>query len=1430
MHGDVVHAAEEFVERAVIAAERSLALRLGQHGLDIVLFVLRLTWILAILSYFAFGIAVLVTRYYLLPNIDEWRPRIEAAAAAALQSPASVGRIEADWQGLNPHLMLRNVVVLNKEGGTALTLPQVDVVLSWTTFLAWQPRLHSLTILAPEIEIKRLRDRRYTIAGILVDPEAHSSDTSFVDWVLAQRLISVRDARVHFIDESAAPAPGAGPAAADLIAAQAAAQADVQAKRLDFTQVNFLLTRHLTGHQFALQLQPPAELAGQLDLRGVFRHSWTEPTARMTSWSGELFAQLDYADLARLDGLAHFVPEPARLDRARGAVRTWVDFSALQVTRLRADVALTGVDAQLRPGLQALRLDSVRGRITNTSWSDEEGETREIVLGGLQLDGPDGLHLPATDLLLRITRSHNPGEAAIREQTRLEANRIVLSDWSRLAEQVPLPANWRELIGQTAARGTIEDLRASWSGPATPPINYALHGRFSGLGFSLARAHPAQETPAEPGPAEADPGQAPAPDPYEFENLAGVIDLNQESGSLRLDANDVRLRLPGVFEQDSLALQTLATRLRWRRGAEPDLAVDVDSFSAANPDLDLGLAGSYRRSGTEPERIDFSGRLPRARVEAVYRYLPRIVAAPARQWIEGALQAGEVSDGSFHVRGDPARFPFADPANGEFHAVLHVRDARLEVAPAPVAPASAVAAAGARTVAAQTGAAPSTGGRAQRWPVLDAIDGDVVFDQDRLVVSARRAKAYGYEITGATARIAHLDQPDQHLFVDGQGYGPLQEMLRYLGASPVNAWTGGWLSSSQASGPARLRLRLEVPLAHSIDSTVTGTVNFRGNALVLRPDIAPFSSLNGQLDFNERGIRLTGISAGYIGGEVHLSGNTLADGTLVIRGDGSATPQGVKKQVDTAIVQRLLDHMRGSARYAMALTVKDARLGLRVDSDLAGLAADLPEPFRKTAGEIRFLRVEDNPVAGASPGRDALRVIVGTQLSVDLRRLARPDNSMHIERGIIGIGAHPNVPEAGVLLMIDQPNLDVDRWQRLLALGSGAAPGGAGAGTPATTGTDSANAADTNWIDQIIVKAGEVTVGAKSIHNVSLSAKRGVDGWLADIDSDQAVGSLHWADAHDASPARLTARLTKLAIPEHDQKQGSGLLDTPPTEFPALDIVADQFEVGASKLGHLEVVAQSSGNGPNDTWSLQKLTLENPDGKFAASGAWQREDGLPVRTMSVKVSLEYANAGNLLARFGYPGAIKNASGKLEGDLSWRGAPFTIDYPSLAGKLHLAADKGQFLKVDAGAGRLLGVLSLQSLAHRITGDFRDVFSAGFAFDSLSASAAIANGKLTTDDFIMKGVNAAVRVKGSADLNAETQNLQVVVIPEINADAALFYTLINPAIGLGTFVANYLLKKPLSAAFTNVYEITGSWSDPQVKPVKNESKTVGAAPVS
>jgi uncharacterized protein YhdP len=143
-------------------------------------------------------------------------------------------------------------------------------------------------------------------------------------------------------------------------------------------------------------------------------------------------------------------------------------------------------------------------------------------------------------------------------------------------------------------------------------------------------------------------------------------------------------------------------------------------------------------------------------------------------------------------------------------------------------------------------------------------------------------------------------------------------------------------------------------------------------------------------------------------------------------------------------------------------------------------------------------------------------------------------------------------------------------------------------------------------------------------------------------------------------------------------------------------------------------------------------------------------------------------------------------------------------------------------------KLLGVLSLQSLPRRLSLDFRDVFSEGFAFDFVRGDVTIQQGIAATNNLQMKGVNAAVLMEGKADIARETQDIKVVVVPEINAGtASLVATMINPAVGLGTFLAQMFLRQPLMRAATQEFQIDGTWADPRIARVSRKSAAESGA---
>jgi len=338
------------------------------------------------------------------------------------------------------------------------------------------------------------------------------------------------------------------------------------------------------------------------------------------------------------------------------------------------------------------------------------------------------------------------------------------------------------------------------------------------------------------------------------------------------------------------------------------------------------------------------------------------------------------------------------------------------------------------------------------------------------------------------------------------------------------------------------------------------------------------------------------------------------------------------------------------------------------------------------------------------------------------------------ERGAIAVGRPLQLPESGVTLGVSAPRVDLDFWRRALLSPSAAKPGKAGAAASAPS------------VDAINLKTGELILLGRRFTDVDLGATASGNAWQIRLASREAGGDLRW---DGAGRGKLSARFKHLAMGPSGAAPGQApgeAID----ELPALDIVADDFAVGARRFGRLEVQARNEAR----VWRLDKIALSNPYGTLSGSGLW---------------------------RF---------AGSNRTQLNFR-----LD--------------------SSDAGKLLGLISLQSLPRRITLDFRDVFSEGFAFDSIAGQLVMQNGMMRTDRLQIDGPAARVVMRGETDLQRETQRLTVNVQPELGGTAALGVALLNPVAGVAALLAHKLLQNPLNQMFGFDYLVTGTWDDPKVE---------------
>lgn len=1345
---------------------------------------------IAVLAYFIFCALFLTLRYAVLPNIDHYKADVEQIASHAIGKRVSIGNIYASWKGLMPYLFLGGVVIHDKNGRDALSLPGVSATLSWWSLAHADLRLYSLEISRPDMDIRRDADGNLFVAGILIDMQKGGDDGIGADWVLSQREILIRDGRLRWNDAKRA------------------------APELILDGVSFVLHNAWNHHQFALKATPPASFATPLDIRARFDHPhFASKISDFTRWKGELYADLRDIDLAVWKP---YVDYPIEIQRGKGAVRAWLNFDHAKVANFTADLTLANVFAQLRKDLPPLDLLQVGGRVSVREEFNPQAAKgpatfglhgHAISLTDFSLQTSDGLLLPTTT----ISESYVPAKKDRPEKTEITAKLLDLETLANFAERLPIPAEQRRMLADFAPRGKVKNFSAHWQGSYPEIASYSIKGEFADLAMKGQAARPARPK----GPKQ--PAQAAVPNIPGFENLTGRVEANDRGGNFSLVSKLIKFNMPGYFADPLTTFDQLNMQATWAFQEKDQLLLDVSRMDFVHGGLSGSFAGKHLmplnpQQGKPLGTLDLVGTLNGFELKKVGQYLPLRTPEELRHWLTGALVGGTVKDLNIRVKGDLSDFPFrtekpTDKAKGEFRVAGKIERGALNYAPGIFA----------------------HDGKSPFWPLLEEVKGTIVFDRTRMEIKADSARTHRAVLSNVTAVIPDLATRDMQLEIDGSAAAALQDFVRYANDSPVLDWIGRFTEETVAGGDARLALKLQLPLAHLIDAKVQGILQFAENDVTLQNAIPPLLRTSGKLEFNERGFNLNGIKANFLGGPVAVSGGSVRD-AISIRAEGSLSSEGLRKNYAAPVMQRLAAHIIGGTRYSATINVKKARPEIVVESSMQGIALNFPAPLNKTANEIvplKFELIALPPEDGNA--RDEMRLSLGSSISARYLRQKAPgkDADWHVLQGGIGVNVPAPQPESGLMMNFHMNSLNLGAWSNV----AGAIIGN---DKPAGTGgaqEDALNLAQYVEPEVLAARAGELIVLDKKWTNVVVGASHQKKIWQANIDSEQASGYVTWNESPSGRGlGKVTARLASFIIPKSAASEVTELLEgkNEATQIPALDVVVENFELFGKKFGQLEMSANNVRGATGREWRINKLSIVNADAELTATGKWTSRDGVSLSNLDYV--LEIADAGKLLERFGFANVLRGGKGKMDGEVSWKGLPFSLDIPSLSGHLRLDIASGQFLKEDPGALKLLGVLSLQSLPRRLTLDFRDVFSQGFAFDGITGNVLIAQGVARTDNVKMRSALATVLMDGSADIANESQNMHAVVIPEINAGtASVVYALaVNPVIGVGSFLAQLFLREPLARAFTHEYSITGPWKDPIVTKVDRNVDTGPKAP--
>ncbi|MBV8680666.1 MAG: TIGR02099 family protein [Aquitalea sp.] len=856
--------------------------------------------------------------------------------------------------------------------------------------------------------------------------------------------------------------------------------------------------------------------------------------------------------------------------------------------------------------------------------------------------------------------------------------------------------------------------------------------------------------------------------------VSGALSFGEQGGTLQLSSRHAALNYPSVFPQ-LLNFDQLDARVDWRnQGERTDVEFHDVAFS--NADLKGQFAGHYRHDGKGPGVVDFTASVDQVAATRVPAYLPHAVGQDTLRWLKQALQGGVARDVRMILKGDLAKFPFAGGQGGQFSVDAKVEQGRLLYE--------------------------------KGWPEIANIQADLGFHNEKMLIAARSATTLGVPLSNVNVSINDLGAHESVLNIKGKAQGPLASMLKFTTSSPVDGWLDGFTGGIQATGNAALDLQLGIPLSGKETVKVRGDILLSGNQLAFRNLPIPTArEARGTLTFTEHGVESRGLQFSAFDGPFLLKAASTPSGRMSFDIQGEADSA---KALQTYLPV-LAPYVHGRSPFGVQFVVQKGLESLTVQSSLVGTTIQAAAPVSKPAASSVPLSLR------VSPGKTAQQPI---RLDFDAGKVASGslllDAHGNLKSGVVASGrAIGKQPEEGLALRLAAPQVDLQAWvEAINATPDGPAAGLAGKSLELPL--------------QIELDSPQVDGWGGALHKVSasLSNRRIRNGWSLDVRASELSGSI---DYLTEGSGLLRANLA-YAVLKPPEKSDSSQVDAEAAlvdkgDWPELDIHIGDLVYQNKTVGKLDLRARREGR----DWLLNPLRLQAAEGSLQGSARVRRGEG--GKEVQAHYRLESSDVGKLLARIGLQDTFRKGEGSLSGTMSWPGGLFDVSASQLSGDMVLALKNGRFAKVDPGVARLLGVLSLQSLSRRVKLDFTDVFSDGFAFDSIEGNAKVSKGVFVSDNVHLKGPAADVFIRGQVNLANETQDVRVKVQPHLAESVALAAgaALLNPVVGVAALAAQKVLQDPVGKILSVDYVITGSFANPRIdkqagEPLNNSKRII------
>jgi len=859
------------------------------------------------------------------------------------------------------------------------------------------------------------------------------------------------------------------------------------------------------------------------------------------------------------------------------------------------------------------------------------------------------------------------------------------------------------------------------------------------------------------------------------ENLSGVLNWQPEEGRLELDSEQTKLAVAGFPTQK---FDVINAAVEWKE-ISTGLRVSVERFVLSQPELTLSAEGAADQVGRDSLgniRLDaaFSGK----NIEQWIALIPPNLLKPKLdKWLKTSINKIAEGTGKVTVNGMAKDFPF-DANNGEFSIVSHVKGVELYITP--------------------------------KWQLINDLEGFIRFKNRDLDIDVVNGDIQGVPVKQLNIRIDGIGKDKESLLIYSLLNAPLDKMQSFIMHSPLEKKLST-LNMLSMQGLAFLKLNVEVLLYRDVDDVfVKGELSFKDNSVQVKHGVGSVTldDVTGDLAFDEKGITQSALKASVFSYPLTIRVQSVKEPkfytTVLI--DGECSADSLKSRINSPLLSFIKGSFSYNANFKITEDPNDLD-SLQLVSSLEGLAINLPAPLGKvyTAKTPLEVKLDFN-----SQKAIRIRANYDGHLSTDIL-FNEHKGFFELQSGQVRLGAGQVLDQKkpGLAVVGSLKGFDLEEWKKLLM-------------------HYSTGAADASWLHKlriIHVSVEQVTFLKEQFDKLIVQAKiLPNNDWSFGLSQKKIDASLYYHPATNLISGYIKRlQLSSLAALRGDKAQPP--LDLHPDQIPNLNLRIDNFTLGEQKIGNITIKSKST----KDRWQIDYCQIDSPFYLFKIQGDWTQKDNKNHTQLHVKMNLK--SLAKTLDSWKISPAVDAGKGDMQFIGGWNKPIYDFSLATLNGRMYLELKKGIITHLSPeteeklGLGKLLSILSLQTIPRRLQLDFSDLSHQGYSFDIFKGNFMINKGIMSTQDSYLDGPVAYASMKGNLDLVSKIYDLDLRISPHITASLPIVATIAGgPIAGVAAWVVNKIINQSMQKISAYTYKVSGPWSQPVVQQVSIVKKKI------